>query len=519
MALGTLIGQARAWSVRLVGVLATPVERAVSVLVFVALSVPLWRFVSALPTRLNYPWELEWMEGGIVSHVQVLLQGGALYRAPSLSFTPFIYPPLYYYAAGLVAKVVGLGYFAPRLVSGLATLGCYALLFKWVWRETRSLLAGWVASGLYLATYDLSGRWFDIARGDSLLLLFLLLACTSSRSVSARAPVVTGVALALAFFTKQSAMAIAVPVLCSVLVASPQRGWITVATFSGLLALGCLLLEIGSKGWFSFYVFRVPADHEILWATWRDALFNPLWPSLAPMILASLAVACGVPSLRGGILAWPASGLLVLCAGAGSVLAALHTGGYSNVLMPAFAAMAMCSGLVFAHLRDPRARTRTRSSLLAAAVVVLQLALLSFGPTKAVPRNGDTEAGATLIAQLAALPGPIWCTASNYYPVLAGHHEPMTHVMGLVDVFKSKEETVKAATLRELERELSSGRIPTIVSDRAFGFLPDEIVAIIRRNYRSVAHLTAAADRSALWPNTGAAIRPDEIWAFKGMHR
>jgi hypothetical protein len=41
-----------------------------------------------------YPFELEWLEGASVVHVQRVLDGRPLYVPPSLDFVPFIYPPL-----------------------------------------------------------------------------------------------------------------------------------------------------------------------------------------------------------------------------------------------------------------------------------------------------------------------------------------------------------------------------------------------------------------------------------------
>ena len=61
-------------------------------------------------SRIAYPYELEWMEGGSVDHVRRILAGQPLYIRPSLSFTPFIYTPLYFYVSAAVAKCIGIGF-------------------------------------------------------------------------------------------------------------------------------------------------------------------------------------------------------------------------------------------------------------------------------------------------------------------------------------------------------------------------------------------------------------------------
>ena len=48
--------------------------------------------------RIRYPFELEWIEGALVDHVNWLLTGHKLYVQPSLDFVPYFYTPLYFYA-------------------------------------------------------------------------------------------------------------------------------------------------------------------------------------------------------------------------------------------------------------------------------------------------------------------------------------------------------------------------------------------------------------------------------------
>ncbi|MGZ3453482.1 MAG: hypothetical protein ACXVEF_28010, partial [Polyangiales bacterium] len=48
-------------------------------------------FVVVAVIRSRYPYELEWMEGAMVDHVDRILQGKRLYVQPSIDFVPFIY--------------------------------------------------------------------------------------------------------------------------------------------------------------------------------------------------------------------------------------------------------------------------------------------------------------------------------------------------------------------------------------------------------------------------------------------
>jgi 4-amino-4-deoxy-L-arabinose transferase-like glycosyltransferase len=109
-----------------------------SVILFVALAV----------IRLSYPYELEWIEGAYVDQVNWIVQGHALYREPTTAFIPLNKTPLYFYLAAPVMRLLGAGFAAPRLVSVLATLGCFLLLFQLAAEETGRPLPGVVAAGL-----------------------------------------------------------------------------------------------------------------------------------------------------------------------------------------------------------------------------------------------------------------------------------------------------------------------------------------------------------------------------------
>ena len=69
--------------------------------------------------RLSYPLDLEWMEGGVLTHALRLSRGQPLYAEPSVDFVSFLYTPLYP-AVPLPAKV---------LMTPLARTTCRTRLF------------------------------------------------------------------------------------------------------------------------------------------------------------------------------------------------------------------------------------------------------------------------------------------------------------------------------------------------------------------------------------------------------
>ena len=126
-------------------------------------------------SRINYRYDLEWMEGASLVQVYRIYTGQSLYTQPSLSYIPLIYPPLYFYLAAGLFKMMGISFLPLRLVSFASTVGCLVIIYFAVKDKTNSGLISLVAAGSFAATFKLGGAWFDIARVD-MLFIFLCLA-------------------------------------------------------------------------------------------------------------------------------------------------------------------------------------------------------------------------------------------------------------------------------------------------------------------------------------------------------
>jgi hypothetical protein len=118
------------------------------------------------------------------------------------------------------------------------------------------------------------------------------------------------------------------------------------------------------------------------------------------------------------------------------------------------------------------------------------------------------------MAQMTTLPKPIWSTSSSYYSVLAGQPALVPHTLALVDVLKGG--GAEATRVHQMvSQHIVEKRFRTIILDRAAGFLPGDIVALIRANYRRRGSLLSGQPPQALWPRSGAWVRPDEIWVAR----
>jgi 4-amino-4-deoxy-L-arabinose transferase-like glycosyltransferase len=222
------------------------------------------RFIFVSLSRISYPFSLEWMEGGSFVQVSRILVGQPLYVRPSFEFIPQIYPPVYFYLSALLSKVLGNSFFPLRLVSVLATIGTLFLIYTLVYKQSGSQTGGILASGLFCATFELSGHWFDIARVDSLALTLLLLSAYFLLQDKPNASILGGIFLVLSILTKQTMLIVAGIFLIYCVLPPRKNSLFFLGTASLGFAGGTLLLDWLHEGWYSYYIFHLPGRHRVI---------------------------------------------------------------------------------------------------------------------------------------------------------------------------------------------------------------------------------------------------------------
>jgi hypothetical protein len=450
--------------------------------VLVALA-PVAVYVWIAAHRFAYPYELDWLEGGAVELVGRVLDGKPLYAAPTLAYVSYTYPPLYTYVSAAVAEVTGLGFLPLRLVSFASSLVAFLALGRWVLVATRDRVAAVVAVGLFAATYGLSGWWFDVGRLDSLFVALTLVAFWLGRGAQGvRAGAAVGALAFLAFFTKQIALIAIAPALVWLALVRPRAGVSALAVLIALVAGSTLSLDAVSGGWYRYFgvseLAGQPWQRRMWVGFWRIDLYRHLRPLawlLAVALIARVSVAVrrragsergwALPAIR------PTVGGRIgigyeLAAAVGMLLAAwfsrLHTGGYVNVLMPAYAACALGGGLAFAAMR----RLGPLPALAAVALVLAQLAVLLQMPDHALPARVQRTAGTELIARLRSLPGPVLVLAHPWYGTLAGKGS-FAQTDAITEVLRSHGAR-GASVLRSVLRDsLNRYRVQAVILDKA----------------------------------------------------
>lgn len=478
-------------------------------------------YVVVAMIRISYPFELEWIEGLTVDHVQRILDGQPFYAAPSVEFVSSLYTPLYYYVSAGAAQILGVGFLPLRLVSILASLGCMGLLYSLVRRETKDRYAGLIAAGLFAATFRLAGAFFDLARVDSLFLFFLLAAVWVLRFYRTRAGfVIAGLLTTLSFLTKQTALLAAVFFLIYAGRYRKQGGWYFTGAFLLSAGLAVVLLDILSDGWFKYYVFEVPVGHPIM----KFQLVK-FWAQdiLRPLPLASLM---GLLYLTARWLKGAADDVwFYLLTGMGFLAAAgaprIKDGNYDNDLIPAYAFIALLCGIAIPALRawgkelletvpasyPNRRRVISCLSCFFILPILIQLATLFYGPQNQIPTAKDRAAGNLLIQHIREIPGEVWVGCHGYLPVLAGKRSYAT-AMPIYDVLAAQNEHVKGQLMESINRALAERRFSAIITDG------DEFLDMDRRTDYECQRLSYAG-KDDFWPVTGYQTRPSMIYVPK----
>src|SRR3989442_427964 len=173
---------------------------------------------------LAYPYPLEWMEGGSMDVVERVRRGLRIYTDSTASYVPYIYALMFFVVTALVTRVTDVDFFAARLVSFLSICGVLWLIASFIRREGGGRVAAIAGVGLFLSTYEASGRWFHLARVDSLFLLLLLAGFYVIRFGKGwRAALLAAVFLWLSFLTKQTPLCVAAVALPIAPGAVPRR--------------------------------------------------------------------------------------------------------------------------------------------------------------------------------------------------------------------------------------------------------------------------------------------------------
>ncbi|MBV9601742.1 MAG: glycosyltransferase family 39 protein [Chloroflexi bacterium] len=374
-------------------------------------------FLVAAYLRITFAYPLWVMETPAMQAIRRIVHAQPLYTQPSLEYVPSIYAPLFFYVSSLVSSIVGVDLVAPRLVSLAASLGSAALVGYLVWAESRRLALAVIAAGLFISTSALSAFSFDLARVDPLCVCLLLAAIATARTAQDNAAraiwlwLASGALTGLAVLTKQTAIAMAVPLL--LVAACDRRLRSACAYLAGLLAtagLGALLLYAQSGSWVEYFLVRLPRQHSLTVDQLGDFWSHSLLPGaslllvFAGVFLISRWLRRQYAVIRFWLLV--SLGMLGLAWGA-----TLNKWSDDNVLLPAFAVLVILGVCGFDEALR-RLGTATRDArafrLFAFALVAVEFLIVGYNPRQTSPLRSDVWAVDRFVATVAAMPGAVY---------------------------------------------------------------------------------------------------------------
>lgn len=462
--------------------------------------------------RMNYPFELEWIEGGMADQVRRIVQGEGVYVPPGIRFVPFLYPPLYFYLSAAASLVLGDGLFPLRLVSFLASLVTFAMIFLIVRNQTGDWRSGILSAGFFAATYRLAGAWLDIARVDALFLaLWLLFIYVAAGRKSLPRAALAGVLVGMAFLTKQLALFLCLPVIVFLMWQNRRFALTVLGVALSVVGITTLVFDHFSAGWYSFYTFRLLFG-QAEWLPSQLGVFlgNDLLFHLPLMILLGLLFFIfhdRQESRQASLSFWLA---FLFSALAGALVARMKIGGYDNVLLPAYAALSICCGLGFQRgvsmARALPGSLRHRAAALLYLACLVQLGMLSYNPYAQVPDKSDLEAGHQLVRFISSVDGEVYLPDHGYLPTLAGK-STYAHHSTIWDVVRAGQHNPAALKLRkELQDALSQHLFSMVILDSDWNYCCQHV-----EDYYAPSGQVFKQE-GVFYPVTGWARRPSVIY-------
>ena len=470
-------------------------------------------FVWIVVNRLTWPFENEWLEGDEFHHAWRIMQGLAWYPPPSVDFFPAFYTPGYPAVCAVLMKLFGESLTIMRSVSVVSTMTILMLIGYIVYSHTRSLFYPVVSCGVFMASFEACGAWFDIARVDMLALAVALGAIALIGRRSRPSAFSSGAALlGLSYFFKQTNAALIIGAILIWLIWDWRRGLKMLTIIAGITASGVLALKWTSDGWYMFYTFKVPGSVPILWERlWQFATSDIL--SLAGCLLPVLAVGFWRIIAKQQMDILPV--LLFPFALAVSVVPRLSPNGYDNLFVTIAAFIGIATGLSLWAIASSKG-TLSKYGWVALVLILLHFVFRCYDPSHHFSHFRDLAKGMAVIEKIRNLPSPVLCPYHPYLLHLAGHPMHMTFNMANELQIQERTRTEYKNLMSGIESLFEQGYWKSYVSTQLFqgqelfgglSNFPQRTIV-----FPPGPQLLDPDDTTTLFPSTGTPVRPYRVY-------
>ncbi|MCX7736570.1 MAG: glycosyltransferase family 39 protein [Candidatus Kapabacteria bacterium] len=478
-------------------------------------------FVIMAVIRMNYPFELEWMEGGSVDHTQRILNGQGIYVEPSVEFIPYIYTPFYYYVSGLFSLIFGVGLFPLRLVSTISTIATGAFIFLLLKKETKDTFAAIISTGLFFGFYVIGGAWYDLARVDSLFILLFVISIYFLRQKKNNWYYFLAALFAfLSYFTKQSTLSFALFVMIYLIIFERKGFWTYSITFIGLVLITTIIYNYSTSGWYYFWNFELPAAHRwnfeftILFFT-RD-IFEHTGIAVA---FAFFYFFINYRNRKDKSIDIDKTYIFYLFVFlgmfAGSYFSRLHYGGFLNVIIPAYTILAIMTGLCYNQIMNlinsnshNEKQINYTFQIILNLMVIAQFLAVVYDPGLQLPSEKDFQAGNEFIEKVKEQEGDVLIPGNTYtYYILAGKKN-YAHIELINDLYEHNE-TYGKKVMNDFKNKLENHYFTVIYANKLF----IEHFPFFKDFYEEKEPIFN--DESSFKTKTGHIMRPEWIYVPK----
>lgn len=465
--------------------------------------------------RMPYPLELDCIEGVMMDHVARLAAGQPIYVEPTLHYIPLAYMPLFATVSSLLARIWGPEFWEPRAVAFGASILLSILMAIVVFAETKRPTLAIAAPGIFLMGFSFNGAAYDIARPDSLMLLFTFSGLATLRFTRGLGGAIgAAVLLALGFFTKQHSILFSIAALGYLVFHDRKRalpfGVAIVALTAGTYAV--LTAWLGE--WFRVYTWSIPRGWSQFAPVRIEAyLGKNLFGTLGVLSVGSLLSLGAAERPNERVALWYWMGLAAVGTG---LMATLDPYAYHHLFMPSM--VGMCFLGPIALERVARQLDSGGSSGRGWGMVVVHLALfaqfvaLLYPIHSLKPHSKAREAHAAFMEYLKTLPGDVLMPYHGWYDHQSGR-EGSLQIIPFEDIGRSRGNVLVKKDPKVLEHMLA----PLLAGPKRPWLIMDEPITQANAPWPMLASSYELADTlgwitDALRPVAGNRFAPHYVY-------
>lgn len=484
--------------------------------IYIAVIFSLMFLFAALP-RLFYQYDLDLAEDGILMQAWQFAQGLPVFVPPNADFVPLQNTPFYSWLGGLIIRATGPDFLPLRLVSFISVVATALMVYYITLREAGEKWIALASAGLFIGGYRVTGFWYDLARVDSLYIALSLLGITLAIYARGRAGLMFASAsvLALAFYTKQTALVFGLGIALLLLFQYGRRGFWYVLPFTGLIAIPLYLLNTSSNGWFWFYAFTLSSGDPIELGRVANfftlELFGGMIGPAGCLVGFTYIAVRKASNVRLSILVRDRPWLFAILTGiVASAIGRASTGANLNDLMPAYTLLCLTPALL---LREWSAALDAFSEapvtigtveLMVALSILFQFSVGAYNPLRYVPNSEMVASGNRLIQRIKAIEGNVNVMMHPYYALRAGK-QPSAQFANVWYAYKRGGMPMPG----DLVARLNSKYYAALVSDDSVFESDPAIVALIDANYTRGEILEPSESPPTV---TGLVLRPTFVY-------